>query len=106
MLFRSEDSDVPLPMAFVDWGLTPEQMLHDAEVRAELDAAITALPETLRATFILRDIEELSTAETAQALDISEGAVKVRLHRARLALREHLAGYFTGRQARAGREAG
>lgn len=96
-----EDSDAPLPKAFLDWGLTPEQMLHDAEVRAELDAAIAALPETLRATFILRDIEELSTLETAHALDISEGAVKVRLHRARLALREHLASYFTERQTRA-----
>ena len=52
------------------------------------------LPERLRGAFILREIEGLSTAEAAAVLGISEGAVKVRLHRARLLLREELAGYF------------
>jgi RNA polymerase sigma-70 factor (ECF subfamily) len=65
--------------------------LSDAEVTAELDKAIAALPEKYRAIFILREIEGLSTRETAQITDLSLSAVKVRLHRARLELRERLA---------------
>ena len=57
-------------------------------------AAVAALPETLRSVFVLRDIEGLSTAETAAVLDLTETNVKVRLHRARLALRERLSAYF------------
>jgi RNA polymerase sigma-70 factor (ECF subfamily) len=63
----------------------------------ELERAIAGLNPTLRAVFILRDIEELSTRETAEILGISKAAVKVRLHRARLALREQLAHYFEER---------
>lgn len=83
-----------LPAHFVDWGSLPETALADTEAQAHMQAAIAALPPSLRAVFTLRDVEELSTRETAQALSISEGAVKVRLHRARLALRESLAAYF------------
>lgn len=90
--------DPPMPRALVEWRLTPEEILADAEALAELDQAVAELPEALRAVFILRDIEGLSTAETAEALGISPGAVKVRLHRARLALRERLTEIF-GRQA-------
>lgn len=89
-----DGSSVPMPQALADWWLTPEQILANAEARAALDAAIQALPENYRAVFILRDVEELSTEETAEAVGISVGAVKVRLHRARLLLREKLAGYF------------
>jgi RNA polymerase sigma-70 factor (ECF subfamily) len=53
------------------------------------------LPEALRAVFVLRELEGLSTDETAQVLNVSVANVKVRLHRARLWLRERLAGYFT-----------
>ncbi len=53
--------------------------------------SIGELPETLRAVFLLRDVEGLSTAETAEALGITAGAAKVRLHRARLELRGRLA---------------
>ena len=56
---------------------------------------VATLSETLRSVFVLRDIEGLSTAETAEVLGLTETNVKVRLHRARLALRERLHGYFT-----------
>ena len=65
------------------------------ELRTVLDAALDTLPESLRTVFVLRDIEGLSTAETAAALGLTETNAKVRLHRARLALRERLSGYFT-----------
>ena len=58
---------------------------------------ITRLPEELRVTVILRDVEGLSTAETAATLEISEAAVKSRLHRARLVLRRHLGDLFADR---------
>ena len=54
-----------------------------------------ALPESLRAVFVMREMEGLSTQETAEALSLSTENVKVRLHRARLALREALSGYFS-----------
>lgn len=97
-----DDLLVPLPEALIEWDMTPEEVLADAEARAQLDDAIGELPESLRAAFILRDIEELTTEETAEALAISPGAVKVRLHRARLALRERLSGYFLERRATEG----
>ena len=59
-----------------------------------LDAAVATLSETLRSVFVLRDIEGLSTAEVAEVLGLTETNVKVRLHRARLALREKLSAYF------------
>jgi len=88
---------IPLPRSLVEWTVTPEQRLADGEVAAELDRAIGELPESLRVVFLLRDIDELSTHDTAEALGLSEGAVKVRLHRARLALRERLSVYFSER---------
>ena len=93
---------IPLPRSLVEWTVTPEQRLVDSEVSAELDRAIGELPERLRVVFLLRDIEELSTAETADALGLTEGAVKVRLHRARLALRERLSVYFSERAPQEG----
>lgn len=91
---QAEVPEAQLPAIFADWRAIPEEMATSAEIHQQLDAAIAALPETLRAVFILRDVEDLSTAETAEILSISIGAVKVRLHRARLLLRENLAGYF------------
>ena len=69
---------------------------HDAERRAARPAGARArgLPASLRVVFVLREIEGLSTDETAAALELGESAVKVRLHRARLRLRELLAGYL------------
>jgi len=97
-----EADAVPLPQVLVEWR-TPEEILIDAEARAALDEAIQALSESLRIVFVLRDIEGLSTAETAEVLGISPGAVKVRLHRARLALRERLAALFAGSPGGQGR---
>jgi RNA polymerase sigma-70 factor (ECF subfamily) len=62
-----------------------------------MDQAIADLPETLRSTFVLRDIQGLSGAETAEILGITVQAVKNRLHRARLWLRERLSDYFAER---------
>lgn len=67
-----------------------EDFLSRREVRDQVLAKVEELPETYRIVFVLRDIEELSTKEVAEALDLSEGAVKVRLHRARSALKQLL----------------
>jgi RNA polymerase sigma-70 factor (ECF subfamily) len=88
------DEGESLPRQLVDWTARPEELLLSGELRRVLDAAATALPATLRSVFVLRDIEGLSTAETAEALNLTETNVKVRLHRARLALREQLTAYF------------
>ncbi len=93
----SDDDDLPLPHSLADWSSTPEERLLDREARASLDAATDALSAPLRAVFILRDVEGLSTAEAADALGITESAAKVRLHRARLQLRERLSEYFSER---------
>ena len=66
------------------------QAVLRGEMRHEIEIGITRLPEELRPTLILRDIEGLSTSETAAALEISEPNVKSRLHRARALLRRHL----------------
>lgn len=90
---QNEDGEI-VPRQLVDWGALPDELLLSAELRRVLDAAVAALPEGLRSVFVLREIEGLSTTETAQVLGLSEANVKVRLHRARLALRERLSGYF------------
>ena len=82
------------PVQIVDWCCLPEKELMNAESRRFLDAAIQRLSENLRVVFILRDIEGLSIKETAEALSLTETAVKTHLLRARLALREQLSSYF------------
>jgi RNA polymerase sigma-70 factor, ECF subfamily len=86
--------DALMPACLIDWQTLPEQALNSREALTQMENAVAALSPTLRAVFELRDVEELSTRETAEILDISEAAVKVRLHRARLALREYLVVYF------------
>ncbi|TVR71384.1 MAG: sigma-70 family RNA polymerase sigma factor [Sphaerobacteraceae bacterium] len=71
----------------------PGQQVLGAELFDRMSAAIERLPESLRIAFVLRDIEGMSTHDAAATLGISESALKVRLHRARLALRKDLAGY-------------
>lgn len=88
------------PRQIVDWCCLPEDELLSAESRAYLDKAITALPENLKVVFLLRDIEELSTQEVADVLNLSETAVKTRLSRARLRLREDLSSYFADQRER------
>ena len=80
-----------------DWSSRPESELLDSEARHEMQRAISKLPDTLRLVFILRDIEGRSTAETAEILNISIPAVKTRLLRARLNLRNRLSLYFDER---------
>jgi RNA polymerase sigma-70 factor, ECF subfamily len=82
------------PLEILDWCCAPEAELMSGEARRMLDQAVDALPGTLRVVFVLRDIEGLSTLETSQVLNLSEAAVKTRLSRARLRLREQLTGYF------------
>ncbi len=83
-----------IPRQLFDWCCLPEEDFESDEVRAELEQAIYDLPDGLKAVFVLRELEGLSTSEAAEALDLSEGAAKVRLHRARLWLRERLSPYF------------
>ncbi len=87
----AEDNTIPLPVVMTDWTQLPEKVLTESEIRAELDKAIANLPEKYRVVFILREIEGVSTEETAVITNLSVSAVKVRLHRARLFLREQLA---------------
>ncbi len=72
----------------------PEQLAESGEIRRHVRAAIDILPEDARNVLLLRDIEELNTRETAEILEISEAAVKVRLHRARAALKKLLEPHF------------
>lgn len=91
---ESDDGDGAMPREIVDWSFTPEEALLSTEVREQMNAAVEALPESMRAVFVLRDIEGLSVQETADVLGISVPNVKTRLHRARLMLRENLSVYF------------
>lgn len=83
-----------MPGNLVDWRSAPDRAVSSAEALAEMERAIATLSPALRAVFLLRDVEGMSTVETAQSLDIAEATVKVRLHRARLTLRERLSDYF------------
>ena len=73
-----------------DWSRTPEGELLSRETREILDRAIAALPPSYRAVLVLRDVEGLSSEEVAEAVGDSVAAVKSRLHRARMVLREKL----------------
>ena len=72
----------------------PDQSLLESELSGELSRGLDNIPEKYRTVFVLRDLENLSTAETAAILEISEANVKVRLRRARLSLRDQLCEYF------------
>ena len=83
------------PVQIVDWCCLPEAELMSAEAQARLSQATEKLPATLRVVFVLRDIQGLSTREVAEVLSLSETAVKTRLSRARLRLREDLSEYYS-----------
>lgn len=95
-----DEETAQMPVQLVDWCCMPEKELLSSEARARLDVAIGRLSPALRAVFLLRDVEGLSIAETAEALGIGEAAVKVRLLRARLRLREDLTSYYAGQMER------
>jgi RNA polymerase sigma-70 factor, ECF subfamily len=83
-----------LPMEVADWAPNPEQLYRTSELRDILIKELRELRPRLQAVFVLRDIEGLSVAQTAEALNLSHTAVKARLRRARLQLRERLTKYF------------
>ncbi len=92
--YESDEDEVERPAQLTDWCCLPEEELLSAEAKRHLDLAITRLPERLRVVFLLRDVEGLSIKETAEALNLTETAVKTRLLRARLNLREQLSAYY------------
>jgi len=92
---RTEDDSMPREIA--DWSPNPEQQYTQAELKDILGKTIQGLPPSFRTVFVLRDVEGLSTEETASALELSVPAVKSRLLRARLQLRERLNKYFKRR---------
>jgi RNA polymerase sigma-70 factor (ECF subfamily) len=93
----TKDDGQVIPRQFFDWCCLPERDLLSEEALEMMDDAVQQLSESLRSVFVLRDVEGLSTSETGEVLDLSESAVKSRLHRARLLLREQLSTYFAGR---------
>jgi RNA polymerase sigma-70 factor (ECF subfamily) len=78
------------PTILRDWREVPSEALERKEIREILQKAITSLPDIYREVFLLRDVEELNNVETAAALCITVGNVKVRLHRARMMLQKQL----------------
>ncbi len=89
-----ETGDEPLAREIAVWEENPEQRYSREELRAVLDRAVESLALPYRTVFALRDIDELSTEETAAALGLSIPAVKSRLLRARLQLRDRLTRFF------------
>jgi RNA polymerase sigma-70 factor (ECF subfamily) len=81
---------VPHPEFIADWRETPEQLAQRSETQTLLDEALARLDDKHRLVFLLRDVQELSIKETAEALGLTEANTKVRLLRARLQLRESL----------------
>ena len=86
--------DPRVPTELPDWASAPVDRLLNQELSDTIKQAITSLPEKYRVVIALRDLEGFSTAETAQILNMTASNVKVRLHRARLFLREALKEYF------------
>lgn len=84
----------PMKIEIADWSGIPEDEVLHSELQRVLDEAIGELPEIYRSVLLLRDVEELSTEETAHVLDLNTDAVKTRLHRARLLARKKLDGYL------------
>ena len=81
-----------------EWAMLPLDKLLNEELSGVINKTILELPKKYRVVIVLRDIEGFSTAETAQILNLSPSNVKVRLHRARLYLRDKLKGYFENDQ--------
>jgi RNA polymerase sigma-70 factor (ECF subfamily) len=81
----------------VDWSNDLMRRVEAAELREQLETGISRLPDEFRVVVVLRDAEGLSTAEVARILELSEAAVKSRLHRGRVLLRQFLADYLVDR---------
>ncbi len=100
---QSNDEDTE-SLQIPDWSSQPLKELLDAETREVMEEGIQRLPEELRTVFVLRDIEGLSNAEVGEILELTVAAVKSRLHRARIALRDRLNRYFADRMTKRDRE--
>ena len=88
---RAEDKEGDYtPAALTDWREIPLEALERKELREALRKAVANLPDIYRQVFTLRDLDELNTEETAEALGLTLGVVKVRLHRARILLQKQL----------------
>ena len=85
-----------IPTDFADWREIPSEALEQCELREALNKALNSLPERYRVVVILRDVQQMSIAETAKALGISEENVKTRTSRARLRMRDRLAPGWDG----------
>lgn len=94
---QNEDAE---PLQIPDWSTQPVKDLLDVETREVMEEGVRRLPEDLRTVFLLRDVEGLSNAEVAETLGLSVAAVKSRLHRARINLRDRLNRYFGDRMTR------
>jgi RNA polymerase sigma-70 factor (ECF subfamily) len=102
-LYESLDASVAgdeegdyIPCDFADWREIPSEALENARLRTALRKALTSIGSKYQQVIVLRDVEHLSIAETANLLGISEAAVKTRLMRARLMMRDALAPGFDG----------
>ena len=93
-----ETEEGTMPREFADWSPNPEQQLSQSELKDLLGRTIQGLPASFRTVFVLRDVEGMSTEETAEMLGLSVPAVKSRLLRARLQLRERLSKQFKKRK--------
>jgi len=93
---ESDEGEI-MPRQFADWREVPSEELERQEVREQLNKALYDLPEKYREVFLLRDVQHLSEKEAAEMLGISASAAKMRLHRARLRLREQLTPVFKKR---------
>ncbi len=89
-----------MPRELTDWTHDPENALLNQEARGEMQAAVDTLSPALRSVFVLRDVDGLSTEETAAVLQVSAQVVKTRLHRARLILRNRLSESYRTRRER------
>ena len=93
-----ETEEGSMPREVADWSPNPEQLYGQSELSDILKKTIQGLPPSFRTVFVLRDVEGMSTEETAEMLSLSIPAVKSRLLRARLQLRERLAKYFKSKR--------
>jgi RNA polymerase sigma-70 factor (ECF subfamily) len=84
------------PVDIPDWSDLPEDGAGRSELRAALEDAMVDLPPDYKIVVVLRDVEGLTTGETAEVLGLGLPAVKMRLHRARMALRDRLSRFHTG----------
>ena len=103
-LDEPRDNDLPA-VELVDFSADPLSDVLDDELRGKLEEAVAKLPDDMRTVFQLRDVEGFSNAEVAEMLDLSVPAVKSRLHRTRLVLREELSRYYGERREKQTRRA-